>query len=169
MAVRKYLFWMTDQGIRTYKVVGKSKYELIKFKGKDINPEVDLDKFAKWFYKTAAITADDYIDFCYLSEKRIDSEVFKHQTSINSSWDKKEINAFCSTYLSIENYEVFYSEEKSFVCQNSDLHKGQELRKIYLKCIPEFNIQAEEQIEEGSEETSLVNQLYFEWLKELGG
>lgn len=169
MAVRKYLFWMTDKGIRTYKVVGKNDYELVKFMGKEINPETNLDEFAKWFYKTAGITTEDYIDFCYLSERKIDSEVFNHQTSTTSSWDKNEINVFCSKYLSIENYEVSYSEEKSFICQNSDLHSRQELKKLFLKCIPEFNIQTEEQIEEGLEETALVNQLYFEWLKELGG
>ena len=169
MAVRKYLFWMSDKGIQTYKVVGNECFELIKFKGKDTYPDTNLDKFAKWFYEIAAIATDDYIDFCYLSDKEIDSNIFKHQTSTISSWDKKEILMFCSHFLSFENYEVAYSDENSFVCQNSDLYSDQKLKRIYLKCIPEFKIQTEKKIDKGSEETSVLNRFYREWLKEIEG
>ena len=30
MAVRKYLFWKGQEGIKTYKVVAKGKFELLK-------------------------------------------------------------------------------------------------------------------------------------------
>lgn len=38
MAVRKYLFWKGQEGIKTYKVVAKGKFELLRPYGKEYFP-----------------------------------------------------------------------------------------------------------------------------------
>ena len=38
MGIRKYLFWKSEDGIRTYKVTQKGTFELMKPSGKDVFP-----------------------------------------------------------------------------------------------------------------------------------
>lgn len=169
MSVRKYLFWMNPEGIRTYKVTQKGTFELMKPLGKDVYPTGNIKSFCEWFNRSAAITEDEYIDFCFLSDSEIKSSLFEceYATSIKSSWDKQEINIFCEKYLNTKTYEVFYAEDKSFVCQAGNVYDKKNIKKLYIKCIPEFSIETKEKVESGSEETSLINQFFIDKLKEL--
>ena len=167
MAVRKYLFWKSEDGIRTYKVTKGNTYELLHPLGRDIFPEKNLTDFFSWFHKSAAITEDEYIDFCFLSDEEIESPLLEYSSSSKSSWDKKEISMFCEKYISTNTCEVIYEKSKSFICQIGNVLDKRNVKKIFLKCIPEFSIDTEEKIDEGSEETSLVNRFFIEKLKEL--
>lgn len=169
MSVRKYLFWMNQEGIRTYKVIQKGTFELMKPLGKDVYPTGDIKNFCKWFYKNAAITEDEQIDFCFLSDSEIKSPLFdcEYSASIKSSWDQQEINIFCEKYLNTKTYEVFYAEDKSFVCQIGNVYDKKNVRKLYMKCIPEFSIETKEKVETGSEEMSIINQFFIDKLNEL--
>lgn len=169
MAVRKYIFWLTKKGVKTYKVEQKGKFDLVPYRGDEYYPGTDFEDFAKWFQKTAAIRENEYIDFCYLSDTPIDSSLFDFQTSEKSSWDKGEIDLFCKKEIRISNYEVYYSESKCFVCQNVDIYPGQTLKKLYVKCVPDFSIETIEEEDTGSEKTSILNRFYMSRLKEIGG
>lgn len=169
MSVRKYLFWMCDKGIKTYKVTDNGTFELMKPLGKDIYEDTDITKFFTWFHKSAAITKDELIDFCFLSEKEIESELLlNYKTTTKSSWDKKEIGIFCDKYVNTKNYEIFYDKDKSFVYQTGNIFNKSDVKKLYMRCIPEFSIETEEKIDMGNEETSLVNRYFINKLKELG-
>ncbi len=167
MNVRKYLFWMNDVGIKTYKVTKKGTFELLKPAGRESYTDKDLEKFCSWFHKEAAITDDEFIDFCFLSVSPIESPLFDYNVSTKSSWDKQEISIFCDKYIGVENYKIYYEEDKCFVCQNGNVLDKKSIKTLYLKCIPEFSIETEERIDPGSEETSLVNRFFIEKLKEL--
>lgn len=167
MEVRKYLFWMTDKGIQTYKVTNKGTFELVRFKGEDKYTDTDFSNFVAWFNRNASIAEDEYIDFCYLSDKPVESSLFRHSTKTKSSWDKKEISIFCDRYINADNYEVIVDEQHSFICQNGNVFNKDNLKKIYLKCVPEFSLETVEKIEQGSEETSLVNRYFIDKLNEL--
>lgn len=169
MGVRKYLFWMCQDGIRTYKVTQKGTFELMRPSGKDVYSDRNLTKFFTWFHKSAAITEDEFIDFCFLSDIEIESPLLNYTTSSKSSWDKQEIRIFCEKYINADAYEVCYDKEKSFVCQNSNVFDKKNVKKIFLKCIPEFSVEMKEKIDMGSEETSLVNRFFIDRLKELDG
>lgn len=167
MEVRKYLFWMNKYGIKTYKVTQKGTFELVRFKGEDICTENDISKFYTWFQKNASIAEDEYIDLCYLSDRPVESPVFQHGTKEKSSWDKQEISIFCEKYLNIGSFEVIVDERNKFVCQSGNILDENDVKKIYLKCMPEFSMETEEKIEKGSEKTSLVNRYFIDLLREL--
>lgn len=167
MSVRKYLFWLCDEGIKTYKVIGSGTFEILRPAGREVYKEKDLSSFFSWFHKSAAITEDEFIDFCFLSEQSIDSPLLEYTNVTKSSWDKQEIDAFCNKYMDVKNYEIYYAEDKSFVCQTGNVLRKEEIKRMYLKCIPEFSIETKEKIDAGSEETSLVNRFFIERLKEL--
>lgn len=169
MAIRKYLFWKSKDGIRTYKVTHKGTFELMKPSGKDVFESEDWTSYFSWFHKSASITDDEYIDFCFLSEGKIESPLLEYSSSAKSSWDKQEISVFCDKYIHADTYEIFYSENDSFVCQSGNVLDKNKVKKMYLKCIPEFSVETKEKIEAGSEETSLINRFFIERLKELGG
>lgn len=169
MSVRKYLFWMNQDGIRTFKVTQKGTFELMKPAGKDVYSEKDITKFFSWFHKSAAITEDESIDFCFLSDSEVESPLLNYSTSSKSSWDKQEISIFCEEFINTESYEVFYGKDKSFVCQNGNVLDKKNVRKLYIKCIPEFSIVTKQKDNAGSEETSLLNRYFIDRLKELGG
>lgn len=169
MAIRKYLFWKSKDGIRTYKVTQKGTFELMRPSGRDVFEDVDWTTFFSWFHKSASITDDDYIDFCFLSDEKIVSPLLDYSSSSKSSWDKQEIGIFCDKYLHVDTYEILYSENERFVCQSGNVLDKNKIRKMYLKCIPEFSIETKEKIDTGSEETSLVNRFFIDRLKELGG
>lgn len=118
MEVRKYLFWMTDQGIKTYKMTGKGIFELVRFKGEDMYTDTDISAFVAWFDKNASITEDEYIDFCYLSDRPVKASFFNYGTKEKSSWNKSEIGIFCDKYINLANYEVIVNKDISFVCQS---------------------------------------------------
>lgn len=160
------MFWMSEQGIQTYKVTNEGTFELIKFKGEERYTDNDISKFVIWFNKNASIAEDEYIDFCYLSDKPVVSTLFEHNIKAKSSWDKKEISIFCDKYINVANYEVIVDEERNFICQSGNLLNNSELKKIYLKCVPEFSMDTVEKIEQGSQETSLVNKYFIDMLKE---
>ena len=169
MGIRKYLFWKSEDGIRTYKVTQKGTFELMKPSGKDVFLGGEWTAFFTWFHKNAAITEDEFIDFCFLSDDKIESPLLEYSTSFKSSWDKQEISAFCDKYIHADTYEILYSEDKSFVCQIGNVLDRKNVKKMFLKCIPEFSVETKEKIDAGSEETSLVNRFFIERLKELGG
>lgn len=169
MAVRKYLFWKCEDGIRTYKVTQKGTFELMRPSGRDVFPDRDLTKFFTWFHKSAAITEDEFIDFCFLSEEEIESPLLNYSSTLTSSWDKQEISVFCEKYITSNTYEVVYAENKSFVCQNGNVFDKKNVKKLFVKCIPEFSIETKEKIDTGSEETCLLCRYYYDELKELDG
>lgn len=169
MSVRKYLFWMNDSGIKTYKVTQKGLFELLRPSGRDVYTDSDLTKFFSWFHKSAAITEDEFIDFCFLSDRPVESPLLDYSTSSKSSWGKQEIKVFCDRYIDTENYRVYYGENQSFVCQSGNVLDKNKVKKLYIKCIPEFSIETEEKNDVGAEETSLINRFFIDRLKELSG
>lgn len=132
MAVRKYLFWKSEDGIRTYKVTKGNTYELLHPLGRDIFPGKNLTDFFSWFHKSAAITEDEYIDFCFLSDEEIESPLLEYSLSSKSSWDKKEISMFCEKYISTNTCEVIYEKSKSFICQNGNVLDKRNVKKYFL-------------------------------------
>lgn len=171
MGIRKYLFWKSEDGIRTYKVTQKGTFEMMKPSGKDVFPDGEWTTFFTWFHKYAAITNDELIDFCFLSEDKLESPLLEtdYSSTSKSSWDKQEINVFCDKYICADTYEILYAEDKSFVYQMGNAIDKKKVKKLYLKCIPEFSIETKEKIDMGSRETSIVNQFFIDKLKELGG
>lgn len=169
MGIRKYLFWKSGDGIRTYKVTQKGTFELMKPSGKDVFVDGEWTRFFTWFYKNAAITEDECIDFCFLSDEKIESPLLDYSPTPKSSWDKQEINTFFEKYIHADTYEVFFSDDKSFVCQSGNMLNKKNVKKIFLKCIPEFSVETKEKIDTGSEETSLLNKFFIDRLKELCG
>lgn len=169
METRKYLFWITDKGIQTYKMTGKGDFELIKFKGEDIYTDTDFLKFMGWFNKAASIAADEYIDFCYLSDKPVEFPEFSYGTQAKSSWNSHEISHFCDDYVNIENFKIVIDEEHCFTCQSGNIFETDAIKKIYLKCIPEFVFEVQEgtKTESKIEKTSLVNRYFIDMLREL--
>ncbi len=168
MENRKYLFWMTDKGIQTYKVTDKENFELIKFKGEDIYTDTDLLRFVEWFNKMASIAADEYIDFCYLSDKPVEFPEFSYGMQAKSSWHRHEISLFCDKYVNIENYEIVVDDDHCFTCQNGNIFDKSSIKKIYLKCVPEFVFDEEvSKTDLKSEKTSLVNKYFIDMLREL--
>lgn len=169
MKNRKYLFWMTDKGIQTYKVTGTVSFELIKFKGEDIYTDTDLLKFFEWFNKMASIATDEYIDFCCLSDKPVEFPELFYDMKARSSWNRKEIRFFCDKYVNIENYEIVIDEEHCFTCQSGNIFDRSAIKRIYLRCIPDFAFEVEEDLKTNSkpEETSLVNKYFIDMLREL--
>ncbi len=168
MENRKYLFWITDKGIQTYKVAG-GNFELIKFKGEDIYTDTDLLKFAEWFHKMASIAADEYSGFCYLSDKPVEFPEFSYGIQAKSPWHSREISLFCDKYVNIESYEIVIDDGRCFTCQNGNIFDENSIKKIYLKCIPEFVFDEEKvsKIDLASEKTSLVNKYFIDKLREL--
>lgn len=71
--------------------------------------------------------------------------------------------------MKVAAFEVCYAVNESFVCQNGNVLDKRNVRKMFMKCIPEFSIATKEKIDVGSEETSLVNRFFIERLKELEG
>lgn len=170
MSVRKYLFWESKDGIRTYKVIQNGTFELMHPLGKDIFSERNWEKFFQsWFLGSAAITEDEFIDFCFLSDTPITSPVldYNYNTANKSSWNKEEIGIFFEKYINANRCEVFYAENKSFQCQKGNLLNNNGIKKMFVKCIPEFSLELTEKIKPGTEETSLLCRYFKDNLKKL--
>ncbi len=166
MTVRKYLFWLFGDGIKTYKVTEKGKFEVLRPAGRDVYEDTDLSEFFRWFQKSAAITEDEFIDFCFLSEQPIEFPLLEYMYSARSSWDKQAVGDFCRTYMNFQNFEVFYADEKCFVCQSGNVRDKAAVKRLYMKCIPEFSDDAGEVIDKAAEETSIPNRYFIEMLEE---
>jgi hypothetical protein len=167
MGIRKYLFWKNKDGIRTYKVTQNETFDLMKPSGRDVFTDGEWASFFTWFHKNAAITEDEFIDFCFLSEDTMEFPLLEYNPSFKSSWDKQEINLFCNRYICSDTYEVYYSEDKSFIYQSGNVFDKKKVKKLFLKCIPEFSIELEEEMKVCSDETSLINRFYIDRLNEL--
>ena len=165
MTVRKYLFWMDGDGIKTYKATEKGKFAVLRPAGREVYADTDFTRFFRWFQKSAAIAEDEFIDFCFLSEQPIEFALPEYLCSAKSSWDKPAVMDFCRLYLEFQNFEVFYSEEKSFVCQSGNVRDKNAVKSLFLKCIPEFCNDERETIDPVSEETSILNRYFIELLE----
>ena len=165
MDIRKYLFWKNENGIYAYKVIKKGIFELMKPYGKNAFEDSEWIKFFSWFYKTAAITDDEYIDFCFISNDIIELPILDYSSSTVSSWNKEEIKLFCNQYGPAETYEMIYSDNKSFICQSGNVLDKNKIKKLYLKCIPEYIDESKIELDTGTEETSIVNKYFIESLK----
>ena len=167
MAVHKYIFFISQEGIKTYRVRNNSEYELVIFQGEKIYDAGDVNGFFKWFDRMASIAKDDMIDFCFLSEEKIDSPMFEYFKGEKSFWVKEEIINFCEKNISEKNYEIIIDENTKLVCQMANAFDVKSISKLYLKCIPEFSIQTEEVLDRGTEETSLLCQYFREMLSKV--
>ncbi len=165
--IRKYLFWIDNKGIKAYKVINKGCFAPMKPQGKEYFPSTDLKQFFKWFNMAAAITEDEFIDFCFLSEINIESPLLSYTSSSKSSWDKEEIYMFCEKYMESNSYKIFYNDNDCIVNQTGNIYDKDNVKKLFLKCIPEFSIEASEEIVTGKVETSFLNRYFIDKLKEL--
>ena len=166
MGVRKYLFWESEEGVRTYKVSSKGSYDLMKPLGKECFTGGSWEKFFLWFHKTAAITGDEFIDFCFLSENELDFPELKYCLAAKSSWDKEEIVSFCEKQVCSDSFEIFYAPQSSFVHQIGNCTNPKNVKKLYLKCYPEFSMEIKVNEKNTPEETSVVNRYFMDMLAE---
>ena len=168
MNIRKYLFWLEQDGIRTYKMMADKTFKLVRYHGEEICAGVDLPDFLEWFDKTASITKDEFVDFCFLADREIDISLSAYQTMEISSWNKAEILAFCRDYMGdMEACKFFYQKEKCFVCQNGNIFDEKNIKKLYVKCIPKFSCEVDEVkegLEKKTEESSGLTKYYHEKL-----
>ena len=93
MAVHKFMFWISDKGIQTYRI-RNNVYELNRYRGNDFFPGSDIKRFfaSDWFDDISSIGEDDSIDFCFLSEIPIVFPELKYMKNTKSSWNKKDIS-----------------------------------------------------------------------------
>ena len=127
----------------------------------------DMKKFFSWFHRSASITEDEQIDFCFLSETEFEIPALNYQTVPKSSWNKEKIGEFCEKYIQADNYEIIYGPGKSFVCQNGNVFDRKNIKKLNLKCIPEFEENTCEETVSKTENISYVNLYYREQLEGL--
>ena len=167
MAVHKYIFYIDDGGIRTYKFKNHSEYENFKYKGESICKEKDMKVFYQWFEKAASIAIDDGVDFCFLSERPIETLLFNYTAEKVSSWNQDDILQFCQSEIGEKNYEIVMDEERKFVCQISNVLDKNSVKKLYLKCFPEFEFKKKEITNDVSDEISLLSRYFREKLNEL--
>ena len=147
MSIRKYIFTINSEGLKTYKVISENKYELRKPNGMDYFPETNINKFFQWFHRDAAITDGEYTDFCFLSETKLDNlSLLKYNSSCSSasSWNKQEICDFCEKYLSLDSYKILYDKDKCFIVQNTNVPDESKIKTLYLKCLPKFSLEIDE-------------------------
>ena len=169
MGVRKYLFWKSSDGIKTYKVTDDGKAELMMPHGKDTyRNKDDLSKYSDWFCKAAGFTSDDLIDFCYLYENEADENLpelkIGNAASAKSSWSLPEIKLFCEQYIKDVNvYQVFYDTKGNSFCQQRvNNYDDTKIKKLFVKCIPELLVEMPEKISTGSEDTSVLYDYFME-------
>lgn len=167
MVIHKYIFFINDKGITTYRVRNNSVYEIVRYKGEKLCKDKDIKKFFQWFEKTASIACDDEIDFCFLSEQPIESLSISYPTPKLSSWKQDDILGFCQSIIGIKNYEILVDEKHKFVCQISNLINNDDTEKLYLKCIPEICFEQKKLEQENFVETSILCRYFIERLNDL--
>ena len=171
MAARKYLFWKNVHGIQTYKVLANGTWELKKPWGKTHFPGNYSAEFWEWFQRSTAITADEVIDFCFLSDEDLELPALKYAAASKTSWDKQQIAAFCSQYMRFSgSYEICYAPDKSFVCQTGPVLHGDDLKKLYVRCVPtleptEEEVAPVEATEDEGEASVLYKFMFEQWDK----
>lgn len=167
MVIHKYIFFIDDNGIRTYKYKDNSIFEIFKYKGEVIYKNRDKKSFYEWFEKAASIAIDDKIDFCFLSNKPIETEFLKYTTKKISSWSKESIINFCNNYIKENNYEIIIDDTHKFISQVSNIYNKDSIDKLYLKCFPEFRFENNEISKVNDEETSVLSKYFIEILNDL--
>lgn len=173
MAVHKFIFWISEKGIKTYRVKKNDNYELIRYQGNDTYPNSDLKFFfnSDWFTDIASIAEDDYIDFCFLSRMKKEVPKFAYMIGQKSSWNKKDIQKFCEKYIQADNYKVIADSEnaeKNFVYQTGNIYEKNQITDIYLKCVPEFSMEGHDSENIPPEEdTSVLYRYYKDLLNKL--
>ena len=165
MEIRKYLFWICENEIRTYKAISKGEYEILRPLGNDYYRGNDWDAFSKWFKKNSSITSDEYADFCFIMnhDSQIPDQIMDYRFIDNTTWCKEEIICFIEQFFSFNVCEVVYSSSGSFFCQNGNISDKNDIKKVFIKCIPTFEISSDEIDElsdQSNENTSKLN-LYF--------
>ena len=168
MVIHKYLFFLAEEGIKTYRAREGHPYELVKYKGETLYKGDNLDAFFLWFFKTASIVHDDRIDFCFLSEKPIESRVFSYLHDKVSSWNKKQVSEFCEKEFEDTNYQIMIDENTScMIHQKSNIYEGAEIKKMYLKCIPDFSLEIEQESDADDGETSILCRYFMDALNKV--
>lgn len=142
ITTRKYIFFINAQGVRTYKALQDSgSYKLVKHNGQEVFAAGLTVEFWDWFDATTAITADEFIDFCFLSEREIQLPELPYFIAEQTTWDKEQIAEFCRTCLvSSPNFEIHYATGKQFVVQGGNIVQANDTAKLYLQCMPTLNI-----------------------------
>ncbi len=169
MAVHKFIFWISEKGIKTYRVKKNDNYELIRYQGNDSFPNSDLKFFfdSDWFTDIAAIAEDDSIDFCFLSGRKEEVPNFAYMTEQKSSWNQEEIQKFCEKFIRADNYKIIADSEnaeKIFVCQTGNIYEKNQITDIYLKCVPEFAMEEDGSDNMSSEEDTSILYRYYKGL-----
>ena len=168
MAVHKYMFYIEEEGIRAYRAIGSNEYEIVRHMGEDIYKGNSLEEYFKWFDNVASIAADDSVDFCFLSRYEIEQFKIEYSAGVKSSWSKDEVIYFCKTVINKGNMEIHCSDDIQFVCQVSNIFSRDQIESFYLKCVPEFSIEAEYKKEENKvADTSFQYRYYKEILNGL--
>lgn len=172
MSLRKYLFYFSGDKIRIFKPISEGVFETMRYKGEDAFPSKDWKTFYEWFSRAASIASDDYIDYCFLSDEPWTLPEFSQKRKSVSSWNKREIYAFCNNYVTSESYEICYDGIHGMVNQKGNVADKKSVKKIYLKCVPEFTVQIEaelvrEQPETAESEISPLSRYYREQVKKI--
>lgn len=162
MAVHKFMFWISDKGIQTYRI-RNNVYELNRYRGNDFFPGSDIKRFfaSDWFDDISSIGEDDSIDFCFLSEIPIVFPELKYMKNAKSSWNKKDILDFCGKYIKADNYKVITANGNSFVCQTGNIYDKDQVTEMYLRCIPDFSMDEHEPANEVTEEGTSILYRYY--------
>lgn len=164
MAIRKYMFVISYNGIKTYDAKDDKQYELLRPRGEESFPYGNMKEFFEWFDRVAAIAKDDLIDFCFLSEIpeiQIEAQIEAVSSKLGkgiSSWSKDEVIRFCENNLKTENFEIVTDKDVRFTIQRTNMYNKESIKNLYLKCIPEFSMTDEDN--EGQELGGETNVLY---------
>lgn len=176
MGIHKYLFYMPDKGIKTYKIGDGNELKLVRRYGEDVYDDPDMEKFFSWFDKMASISSDDSIEFCFVSEKEIALPKFRYQENLSKIWNKEELIQICEQIIGQGSFELFSGERKLLVHQMGNIYGDIPIPKLYLKCIPDNIFKGEEERKEekdgkskevGEESISILNRYYREQIKNL--
>ena len=170
MSIRKYIFTINSEGIKTYKVISENEYELRKPNGMDYFPGKDINKFFQWFHRDAAITNEEKTDFCFLSETKLDNSPlsqYNSSCSSASSWNKQKICDFCEKYLSLDSYKIVYDKDKCFMVQNTNVPDESKIKTLYLKCLPDFSMEIEDIVISNNNESSILWRFYNDKLQKI--
>ena len=164
MEIRKYLFLITQRGIKTYKYNGAMDFQLIKYRGEEAYPGNNLSDFMVWFEKMASIAKDEDIDFCFLSDEPVEIDSTAYRMQENSTWTKVDVQQFIEGEVGLTTFKVKIDQVSSFVCQNGNVFDKENVKSMFLKCYPSFS---DNVLEESSDEKQKINPLYDYYKRKL--
>ena len=167
LAVHKYIFFINDEGIRTYKYINENKFEIFKYKGESICTIKEFKSFYEWFNKAAAIAGDDEIDLCFLAEQVLDIPLANSLVAATSSWKKDNILHFCKMHMGEINYKIIIDDEKQFVYQVGNVYDENNVKNLYMKCFPEFSYEKVTETDLPKENIAFVNMYFIESLSQI--